>query len=222
MKTSSETTRKPPQNSSVMGGVTATQLPAQSEDSGVNSPVLGGIDLGMLRLPQNFGDTLQVKKLITRIPVRKPNKTEFFRVRPGTEWRFQTMVLEMREDSETFLVAHGLWSTIPELLRPAMLHAAIDRRGNPFLIPVPLPGADGRRNPWHQSLANLVTVAETSWVRLAANMAVGGYDAFIAEGNLAEPEWPDLTLPEMLDTAFRDRVISQADHPVIQQLLGRV
>lgn len=185
-----------------------------------NKPLIPGFDLNALRLPQNFGESLGVKRLITRVPVRKPLKTEFFRVRPGEAWRFQTMILELKAESETFLLSPAVWDAVPELLRPAMLHTAIDRRNNAFLIPVPLPGPDGRRNPWHQSLAEVVAMAETKWVRSVANMAVGGYDMLVAEAALAEPEWPDAPFQELVQIAFRDRVIDSEAHPVIKQLLG--
>ncbi|WP_153146434.1 hypothetical protein [Dechloromonas sp. H13] len=185
------------------------------------NPLIPGFDLNALRLPQNFGEALAVKRLITRVPVRKPLKTEFFRVRPGEAWRFQTMILELKEERETFLLAPAVWEAVPELLRTAMLYTAIDRRNNVFLIPVPLPGSDGRRNPWHQSLAEVVAMAESNWVRSVANMQVGGYDMFVAEAELAEPEWPDITFPELVQIAFRERLIDSPEHPVITQLRGR-
>ena len=46
------------------------------------------------------------------------------------------------------------------LVRPVQLRAAIDRQNNVFLIPVPLPGEDGSRNPWHESLAQAVEHAK--------------------------------------------------------------
>lgn len=187
---------------------------------------LGGFDLEALRLPQDFGNMMQVQKLITQVPVRKPDKREFFRVRSGPEWRFQAMVLLIREGvgEETFLVARDLWSwsEIASLLRPVVLHAAIDRDGNVLLIPVPLPGAQGRRCSWHQSLAQIVELAEMHWVRLSANHRISAYEAFVAQGKLSEPDWPALSLMEMLDIAFQGRIIDRNDHPVLQQLLGLV
>jgi len=179
-----------------------------------------GFDLNALRLPQNLGETLGVKRMITRVPVRKPNKTDFFRVRAGEEWRFQTMILEIKDEGETYILTPDVWNAVPELLRPAMLHTAIDRRNNVFLIPIPLPGEDGRRNSWHQSMAEIVEMAERKWVRTAANMGVGGYDVFVAEAKLPEPEWPGFTLAELVQIAFRDKLIKSPDHPVIRQLLG--
>lgn len=185
------------------------------------SSLVSGFDLNALRLPQNFGETLGVKRVLTRVPVRKPIKSEFFRVRADEGWRFQTMILELKEESETYVVAPEAWDVVFELLRPAMLHLAIDRRNNVFLIPVPLPDQDGRRNPWHQSLAEVVATAETQWVRSVANKAVGGYDMLVAEAALSEPEWPDTSLDELIEIAFRGRIIQSPDHPLVAQLLGR-
>lgn len=185
-----------------------------------NKPLIPGFDLNALRLPQNFGETLGVKRMITRVPVRKPNKTDFFRVRSGDDWRLQTMILEIKDEGETYILTPDVWNAVPELLRPAMLHTAIDRRNNVFLIPIPLPGEDGRRNSWHQSMAEIVEMAEDKWVRTAANKGVGGYDVFVAEAKLAEPEWPGSTLAELVQIAFRDKLITSPEHPVIRQLLG--
>jgi hypothetical protein len=201
------------------------QRQAQPVASAAMGPVasgqlLAGFDLDSLRLSQNFGETLGVKRLITRVPVRKPHKSEFFRVRPGEAWQFPTAILERPQESETFLLVPEVVQVIPELVRPVVLHTAIDRTNNVFLIPVPLPGPDGRRNPWHDSLAQIVAKAETRWLRGVANMALGAYDMLVAQGNLDEPEWPDLSLRDLLEIAFRDRVITAANHPVISQLRG--
>ena len=103
-----------------------------------NRPLIHGFDLDALRLPQNFTDTCGVQRVLTRVPVRKPPKTEFFRVRPGEAWRFQAMTLELKEEGETYLVTAAVYGVVPEVLRPAVLHTAVDRRNNVFLIPVPL------------------------------------------------------------------------------------
>jgi hypothetical protein len=66
-----------------------------------------------------------------------------------------------------------------------------------------------------------VATAETQWVRSVANKAVGGYDMLVAEAALSEPEWPDTSLDELIEIAFRGRIIQSPDHPVVAQLLGR-
>ena len=53
-------------------------------------------------------------------------------------------------------------------------------------------------------------------------MALGGYRIMKAKGDLGEPEWPSLSFNELLDVAFKDRVISSEDHPIFNKLLGRL
>ena len=58
------------------------------------------------------------------------------------------------------------------------------------------------------------------WTRITANMAIGAYEVFEAVGQLPEPVWPDKSFGEILEIAFRGRIIDSADHPVVQRLLG--
>ena len=97
-------------------------------------------DLKSLRLPANYGATLGVKKLLTTVHVGKPQKSHFFRTHASSEMTFAAMLLEQKESQESYLVTPDVAQHISELTRPAMLHAAIDRQNNVFLIPVPLPG----------------------------------------------------------------------------------
>jgi hypothetical protein len=51
-------------------------------------------------------------------------------------------------------------------------------------------------------------------------MGLGGYRIYQAEGALTEPEWPDRTLNEILEIAFRDRIVDSEHHPVVRRLRG--
>jgi hypothetical protein len=58
------------------------------------------------------------------------------------------------------------------------------------------------------------------WVRVTANMSLGAYEISEARGELSEPIWPDYAFGEILNIAFRDRLVNRADHPLIQRLQG--
>ena len=179
-----------------------------------------GIDLNAVRLPKSFIESIEVKSHKTRVPVRKALNTEFFRVRQGEEWRLQTMILELKQEREMYIVTPAVWDAIPDVIKPAVLHLAINRMNNLFLIPVQLPGPDGRRLSWHESLSIVVNTAETEWVRSVANHPTSTYNLTVAQGKIADPEWPDVTFQEVIEIAFRGRVIDSIDHPVIRQLKG--
>ena len=179
-------------------------------------------DPANLRLSQNFAEKIGVKKVLNNVPVRKPGRQDFFRVHPGADYRIETAVVELKEESETYLVAPELRSEIPSELIPKILFTTINRQGVLTLWPVRLPGEDGRLDDWNASALEAAEMAQERWIRVAANMSLGGYEIYEATGNLPDPEWPELTFAEILKIAFRGRYIENLDHPVIRRLRGDV
>jgi hypothetical protein len=175
-----------------------------------------------LRLSQDFASTIGVKKVLTTVPCRKPNRHEFVRVRAGEEWRLETGVFEDKLHREVYLVERRLWPELAGDVYPVCLFHAVNRQCDVFLWPVKLPGTDGRSNSWIDSALAAARLAETKWIRLAANMGAGMYDTFEASAELSEPEWPELSFTEILKLSFRDRFIYDMDHPVLRALRGEV
>lgn len=200
--------------------------PAEGETPAVlaQPPQAGAqvLDLDALRLPPNYGASLGVKRVLTTVPIGKPKPAQFFRSHPNPEWTIQVYIIEMKEDRETYVVGRSIAPILGNVVKPVLLHAAIDRGDNPFLIPVFLPGEDGRRSSWHESRAQAVEHAKGKWVRIVANMAAGAYDVLEAQGTLPDPTWPDCAPGELFQIAMRGRIIADETHPVVQQLLGRV
>lgn len=196
------------------------QQPTMNNSS--HSTNAGEFDFNALRLPTNYGEGFGVKKMTTRVPVGRLDKMEFFRVHSSPDYRFKGMILVTKEHSETFLLTPEMGGVLPRLCRAVQLHAAIDRDNNISLIPVPLPNEEGIRNPWHESLALAVVEAENQWIRLEANQRVGSYNIVVPVAKLPDPEWPDMPMEEILKIAFRDRIITSVDHPVVQKLMGAI
>jgi hypothetical protein len=177
-------------------------------------------DLSALRLSQDFAATVGVKKALLTVPVRKPAKEWFVRTSPAL--RIETAVLELKEDRETYLVTPALWSELASesTFGPRALFAAMNRQNVLFVWPVRLPGPDGKLDDWNRSALEAATMAETQWVRVASNMALGAYEVFTATADWPEPSWPDLSLAEILRVAFKGRVIDSLDHPTLKRLRG--
>ena len=115
-----------------------------------------------LRLSQDFGATLGVKKAMLTVPVRKPSKEWFVRVHPDESYRLETAVLELKEERVTYLVDPVLW---PELaaestFSPRMLFTAINRQSILFLWPVRLPGPDGKLDEWSRSALEAAEIGQ--------------------------------------------------------------
>ncbi len=205
---------------------TVLQLPSPDNagDSATaqTKPGAGAFDVSSLRLSQDFASNVGVKKALLTIPVRKPDRQWFVRVHPDPAYRFQTAVLELKEDREVYLVAAPLWAELPGEIVPMELFTAINRQGVLFIWPVRLPAEDGRQLEWHRSAAEAAEMAIKTWVKVQANMGLGAYEVFEATGNLPEPEWPGRSLDQLLRIAFKDRFIDGFDHPVLRRLRGEV
>jgi hypothetical protein len=181
-------------------------------------------DPASLRLSQDFSASLGVKKSLLTVPVRKPDKSWFVRVHPADEYALQTAVVELKEDRETYLVAPALWPDLAgeSTFSPRALFTGMNRQGVLFLWPIRLPGPDGKSDNWSASALEAAQMARREWVRVAANMALGAYDVFQASGDLPGPEWPDTAFRDLLKIAFKDRMITTFDHPVLRRLRGEV
>ena len=77
--------------------------------------------ISALRLSANYGATLGVKKLLTRVPVSKPKKSNFFRVHASEEMAFKGMLLEQKEVNESYLVLPNIAQEISELVSAVQL-----------------------------------------------------------------------------------------------------
>jgi hypothetical protein len=162
----------------------------------------------------------QTPRRLSHVPVRKPNRHEFFRVRPEPEYWLDTGVFEDREERETFFVAPRMRDALLGEIKPVLLVPAITRQRVLFLWPIKLPTEGQRFSGWTETAREAAELAKTRWVRLVADMGLGGYRIYHAQGELSEPEWPDKNLQELLQIAFRDRVVDTDSHPVVRRLRG--
>jgi len=186
------------------------------DDDGDKNP----FDPRRLRLSQRFSEGMDVRRILTTVPVRKPHRQEFIRVHPDPAMRLDVALLELKEERQTYLVDPMLWPELPGETAPKTLYAAITRQGVVLLWPVRLPDETGRLDDWNTSAHEGAKRGETQWVRVAANMPLGAYDIFEAVGQFPEPVWPELPFERLLEIGFRDRFIDSLDHPVLRRLRG--
>jgi hypothetical protein len=181
-------------------------------------------DPASLRLTQDFVATAGVKKALLSVPVRRPDKSWFCRVHPDPNYRLPVAVVELKEDREVYLIAPALRAELATepTFRIKMLATAVNRQGVVFLWECSMPRPDGRADEWGRTALEALELATKCWVRVVANMSLGAYDCYQAEGQLSEPEWPTASMGELLRIAFKDRYINSMDHPVLRKLRGEV
>lgn len=174
------------------------------------------IDFDELQLSQNFKELEILKKEIVNIPVRIPGSLEYIHVHSDPAWTYMTWVLELKDEEETYIIAKELWGQVSKELKLVTFFTAITWQGTVLLIPVEMPGPEGEYNIRHSSLLGAIRLAKLIWVRIKPNVRTGGYasEAF----GLPKPVWPDITFKDLFKAAFKDRIIKDADHPVLQKL----
>jgi hypothetical protein len=178
-------------------------------------------DLARFRIPQGF-EQAATRKLLTTVPVRRPSKEVFFRTRIDKEDQMPFMVVELKEEGECYLLDTKLWSglTNESTVSQRVLIPAITRQEVMTLWPVRLPTSDGKVNRWNQSAFDAAERAKTKWIRLKPNLALGAYEIIEAVGQFDEPNWPTETFSEIVNIAFKNKVIDSIDHPILRRLRG--
>ena len=176
-------------------------------------------DLDAIRLPQDFGASSGVKKLLTTVPVRKPNKSLF--IRTHAEFRMDVSLLKYGTENDLYLVMPGMIAELEELPKPHRLVLAIDRTNTPFIWPLAHPDPEHPLH-WHSSAMEADVEARARWIRIEANKNLGAYVMFVAQGQLSEPIWPDVPWNQLVSIAFKQKIIDSPDHVVAQRLRGEL
>src|SRR6266498_5262551 len=90
---------------------------------------------------------LDLERVLTTVPVRKPSRTEFIRVHPSPDYVVDSYVLEHVSglDRVVYWVAPGLRGELVAELRPVRLFTCITKWSTEFLWPAKLPLAEGDR-----------------------------------------------------------------------------
>ena len=177
-------------------------------------------DPARLRLDQSFIETAGVKKLLTTVPVDKPNPQDYIRTHPSDGYRETIATITLKADRETYVVVPEIAKALPNECVFSRLYTYITRQGAIRLWPVRLPGPDGRIFEAHRVQAEVAERAVTRWMRIKWNQSIQAYDVFEANETIPDPEWPDVPFRELLRIGFRDRLIDRLDHPMLAMLRG--
>jgi hypothetical protein len=177
-------------------------------------------NLDALRLSPDAASVAGTVEILSHVPVRKPNQHEFFRTHPDPGMWFDTGIFEDKTEREIFFVTPQMRDALVGEIKPVLLATAITTQGVLILWPLKLPIDGQKHSGWFQTAREAGELAKTVWVRLRSDMSLGGYRIYRAEGQLSEPSWPNRTMSEILQLAFRDRIVDSEDHPVVRRLRG--
>lgn len=161
-----------------------------------------------------------VKEILAQIPIRKPPNQDFFRANPDSQYQLRCLCFIDKEEREIYIITPEMQSTLIDQAKLVLIVLCVTRSGLYFFWPITLPDTSGRRNSWAESALEVRRHAETAWIRAVADMSLGGYRIYQAEGQLTDPVWPDKPFNELLEIAFANRVIDTPDHAVVRRLRG--
>ena len=129
--------------------------------------------------------------------------------------------METGRGYDYYLIEPSLADQLMDLAQAFKLVVAVDRQGVIFVWPLRLPDAD-RPFAWHLSALEAASHAEVQWTQMKANMGLGAYEFSAASGITDEPKWPKMLMNEILEIAFKNKIIDRLDHFVLKQLRGEV
>jgi hypothetical protein len=156
------------------------------------------------------------------VQVRKTKPKEFVRIHPDESQRLigaLTIETESSKTRELFLIV-GNWelpAEVSDFAKSTNLFRAMNHQGVEFLYYYRRSISD-----WSQSAEVAVRRATETWTRLRAKPLNNSYNLSSPPLTLPEPTWSNLSFQEFLTMAFQGRLITSANHKVIQLLEGRI
>lgn len=188
------------------------------EDAGKSPDIIDEFNLDDYRVDESL--LVAATRQQVTVPVGKP-KGIFFRVKKD-----ENMIVPLYKDSDgRYLLVIAAVANDELMMTHVFPHKVeiwIDRSGNLGLWPLRQPRLGETSFPAWESAAVIIEAAKHTWLRFQWNKAVNGYDRYDAPHQPPEPTWPVTAIGDLIKVAFVGRTITSLDHPVVQQLLGRV
>jgi hypothetical protein len=184
----------------------------------------GEIDFASQTYPQDFQNQIGVKKVLLTVPVRKPTNQTWWSSSPDPAYRGLFGLLPVKDSSEIYFVQQNLVVPLQKWVKPFLLVTMVTSEGNPFLLPIRRPGADGRTNPAWDGMEDAVKLSWDNpglYILTSWNDQTRGYDCTISDEtlNLPPPEWPTESFNELMNIGFKRYYIDTLEHPYVQFLL---
>jgi len=183
-------------------------------------------DFEQIRADESFEE--DIEDVRTYIAIRKPAKTEWFRVHPEPNYRGDVYALEIPEQDgfgkENYIVTPKLFEKITRVEYPIShkrLYTCVNQAGTVFIWPIKLPEPGMSWDSWNKSAERIAAEAMKSWVRLFPNKPAQSYGMKrYTATEQPEPKYPSETFSELIEVAFADLLIKTVDHPVLAELRG--
>jgi hypothetical protein len=175
-----------------------------------------------IRLAPDFVETAGTKKMVTTVPIREmPGKQDWIRTQPNPDYTITPVAfVKLEEERELYGIAPHIAAGLPEYeYHKAHLILAITRQGTPFFWAAKIStGSQGLS--WYNSRLVAIEQTQKQWCRVVPNIQASGYDLIVTRGNIPDPVWPDMSMEDLLQIAFKNKYVDREDHPLFDKLWG--
>lgn len=180
------------------------------------------IDLEEFTYREDFATTSQAQGEVIYVPVRRPDPQSWIWIPSDPNMRATVPILEVKQSRESYLVKPEVAMSLEGEVTNRLIVAYQDREGGLFLWAVPLGDSRGNRNSWVISALRIVHECSDRWIQIKARMNSGSYQPIPAPVEKPAPTWPAGGLRFLVNRAFKNKVISSVDDPVVRKLKGYV
>lgn len=164
------------------------------------------------------------------VEVQRPPKGQFFTVQPETDkpWQNRAFYFLMElEGRDPLIVAPDIAKAKQDeedTIRPVLLVRYVTMTGEEALWAVKLDRPDGRSNAWNVSALNILEIATSGkWVRIVSMRKHYRHQVSKKTFEQVPPKFTDRSFQELVNIAFKDRVVADLEHPIWEELEnGRV
>src|SRR5262245_61464446 len=183
-----------------------------------------GFDIKSLYWSTGIGDPL-AQTGVGVVFVGRP--TGYFRVDTRVEYRkwceLLTFKAEGAIEKQLFIIAPRMRGMIDDARR-TLLVTAVDRVGNPMLIPLTYPKDDERDFIAWSSMREVAKAAQTNWVKARWAGSNAGFAPKVADPGFApDPDFSKLPpFEELMERAFKGQsIIHDESHAVYREVMGK-
>ena len=169
---------------------------------------------------QHMEEFASAEESPSTIECRRPPKGQFFTVRPETTnpWRDREFYYLLQlEGRDSLIVAPDIAKQKNEedTIRPVLLVRYVTMAGEEGLWPVKLDQQDGKSNRWNRSALNILELASSGkWVRIVSTKNEYRYQVSRRTLEETPPRFSDRTFKELVDEAFKNRLVDSLDHEI--------
>jgi hypothetical protein len=160
----------------------------------------------------------------SRVPIyTRPEVNTWVRVRPGDEYTdvidllVATNASNSNDRNPLYVVTDNARPELERFLKPHRVVVGITYHDKVQFLWVRAISTGS--NSWTESVMLAMDEALTDWISLETDHALGEYKRHHGPRDWEDPEWSDQTLEDVVNLAFRDRIIDSLEHPVAKRLL---